>query len=124
MNNKTITMEAGNLYDANKQLVKQTCKSLTHIELAQKQEEIKEWFINKKYVMLLNHDIRYFTVFHNVNNDYGFAAAQVIGCLEDQNGDIVSIELQKDGAWEIWVKIDNDFMVFYLFDYEKGVIII
>ena len=124
--NKTITFDAGNLYDANKQLIQQTCKPLTLTEIDEKQIELIKWFKDIQYAMLLCHDIRYFTVFilkHEIAEESEKAAAhEVIGCLEDQEGEILSMELQKDNAWEIWLKKDDKVMAFYLFNYKQGII--
>lgn len=124
---KSITIKVGTLYDANKKLVNQTCKPMTEEELQKAAEDIAAWFKNNniKYAMLLCNDIRYYTLFNIVGKaafPYGFAANQCIGCLQDQDADILSIEQQENGAWEIWLKYEDEPKVFYLFDYKMGVI--
>ena len=57
------------VYDANKQLVKQTEKKLNHLELAARQSNLEKYFETnldkgKKYHMLLCHERRDYTVFN------------------------------------------------------------
>ncbi len=63
--NKTGNLEAGNLYEMNKQLINDY-KPLTHLELAAIQPQIEDWFnmIIDTYAMLLCHDRRDYTIFH------------------------------------------------------------
>lgn len=125
---QTFTMEAGTLYDANKQLVTQTCQPLTEEEIQKALEEIIIWFKENciRYAMLLCNDIRYYTVF-NINgkaaSPYHFAASECIGCLQDQQVPILSIEfLKDDNVWEFWLQFEDEPKVFYLFNYQQGVI--
>ena len=125
---QTITMEAGTLYDANKQLVEKTCSPMTEEETAELRVNLTSWFKENliRYAMLLCNDIRYYTIFNICGataSPYGHAANECIGCLQDQNADILSAELLKDeNVWEFWLKFEDEPKVFYLFNYKQGVI--
>ena len=122
-----MTMEAGTLYEANKQLVLQTSQPLTHAELASVQKTIENWFnwIIDTYAMLLCHERRDYTIFHLYEkenpNPPAIAAKELLGCLTDR-GKILSMEETPDKAWEIWLKIDDEVYCYYLFRYDEAVI--
>ena len=125
---KELQADFGNtLYDMNKQLVEQTCKPLTHLELAAIQPKLEDWFnwIIDTYAMLLCHERRDYTVFHlyeNQNeNPPAVAANELLGCLTDR-GEILSIEENSDHAWEIWLRINKELYCYYLFRYDDAVI--
>lgn len=127
LKSEPLTMEAGTLYDANKQLIAQTAKPLTHLELAPIQEKIDDWFnmIIDTYAMLLCHERRDYTVFHlyETQNEHPttVAAQELIGCLLDR-GEVLSIDEMPDKAWEIWLKIGEEVYCYYLFRYDDAVI--
>ena len=106
-NKEIYSLDSGTLYDANKQLILQSAKPLTHLELAPIQEKIDDWFnwIIDTYAMLLCHERRDYTVFHlySTQNEHPttVAAKELMGCLTDR-GEILSIEETPDKAWEIW----------------------
>lgn len=120
-------LSLGTLYDANKQLVKQTAVPFNHLQIAAAQVKLEDWFnmAIDCYAMLLCKDRSDFTIFHlyeNQNpNPPKVAAAECIGCLTDR-GKILSIELNKDNAWEIWMLIDDEVYCYYLFNYDNAVI--
>lgn len=115
------------IYDANKQLIQQTAKELNHLELAAKQQQLEDWFNMEIdcYAMLLCNDRRDYTIFHlyeNQNpNPQAIAASECLGCLTDR-GKILSMDLNKDKAWEIWLEIDKEPFCYYLFCYDNAVI--
>lgn len=114
------------VYDANKQLVKQTEKALTHLELASKQLELEDFFEHiQKYAMLLCHDQRDYTVFNLDQNSITsphYAAREALGCCTDR-GTVLSIDKTEDGvAYEIWIEIDEEPFCYYLFPYDQAVI--
>lgn len=115
------------IYDANKQIMDQTAKKMTHVELAKKQEQLEDWFNMSIdcYAMLLCNDRRDYTIFHLYEaqnpNPAGVAAKECIGCLTDR-GDILSIDKADGDAWEIWLKINNKSYCYYLFCYDNAVI--
>lgn len=122
-----MEFNAGNLYEANKQLILKTEKPLTHLELANIQLKFEDFFETqvKEYAMLLCHEQRDFTVFHldakSITSPY-FAAREALGCCTDR-GEVYSIEkTEDDQAYEIWIKIDDDIYCYYLFPYDQAVI--
>ena len=126
MENKYDIDLGATVYDANKQLVKQTEKKLNHLELAVRQTDLEKYFENnKKYHMLLCHERRDYTVFNLDENSITspmMAASETIGCCTDR-GEILSIEKTDDDiAFEIWVSIDDEPYCYYLFPYDEAVI--
>ena len=121
-----IEMPAGNLYDLNKQIM-QEMKPLTELELGGIQPKVEDWFnmIIDTYAMLLCHDRRDYTIFHLYEtqnpNPPAVAAKELLGCLTDR-GQILSMDLNADKAWEIWLKIDNTPYCYFLFRYDNAVI--
>jgi hypothetical protein len=122
-----MEFNAGNLYEANKQLILKTEKPLTHLELANIQLKFEDFFETqvKEYAMLLCHEQRDFTVFHldakSITSPH-FAAREALGCCTDR-GEVYSIEkTEDDQAYEIWIKIDDDIYCYYLFPYDQAVI--
>lgn len=115
------------LYEANKQIMAQTGKPLTHLQLGAIQSKIEDWFNWQIdcYAMLLCHDRRDYTIFHlyetQNQNPPAIAAKELLLCLEER-GDILSIEETEDKAWEIWLKINNTPYCYYLFNYDNAVI--
>lgn len=115
------------IYEANKQLIKQTAKPLSHLELVPIQSKLEDWFNWQIdcYAMLLCHDRRDYTIFHlyeNQNpNPPAVAAKELLLCLENR-GEILSIEENEDKAWEIWLNINNNPYCYYLFNYDEAVI--
>lgn len=122
-----MEFNAGNLYEANKQLILKTEKPLSHLELANIQLKFEDFFETqvKEYAMLLCHEQRDFTVFHldakSITSPH-FAAREALGCCTDR-GEVYSIEkTEDDQAYEIWIKIDDDIYCYYLFPYDQAVI--
>ena len=121
---KPATLETGmTLYDLNKQLVNQL-PVLTKEQLEEKYFLIDEFGKGKTWCMLLAKDIGYYTIFHHIPKDAeeSFASAVIDCCL--YQGNIKSIDWANDShsMIEIWITIDEESYVFYLFDYEMGVI--
>ena len=132
MNNIVKFPEQKNLastsvYEMNKQIVKQACKPLTHLEIAAIQPKVEDWFnmIIDTYAMLLCHERRDYTIFHLYEtenpNPPAVAARELIGCLNDR-GEILAIDKTDDGAWEIWLNINDIPFCYYLFRYDDAVI--
>lgn len=115
------------LYEANKQIMEQVGKPLSHLELAAIQNKLEDWFNWQIdcYAMLLCHERRDYTIFHlyeNQNpNPPAIAAKELLLCLKDR-GEILSIEENEDKAWEIWLRIDSSLCCYYLFNYDEAVI--
>ena len=123
-----MDLTMGTLYDANKQLMSSDkIKPLNELEIASAQYKIEEFFNWKCdcYGMLYCKDRSDITIFHMYENQNpnppAIAAAECIGCCLDR-GQILSIEEQSDGNYEIWLKIDNEAFAYYLFPYDNAVI--
>jgi len=118
----------GTLYDANKQLMSSnTFKPLNHMELAVIQEKFENFFNDKCdcYGMLYCKDRSDITIFHMYENQNpnppAIAARECLGCCTDR-GDVLSVEEQPDGNYEIWIRIDDEAFAYYLFPYDNAVI--
>ena len=121
-------LNLGNMYEANKAIMRnERIKPLNELEIAAKQKEIEDFFNMQcdSYGMLYCKDRSDFTIFHMYSsqnpNPPALAAKECIGCCTDR-GQILSIEKQKDGAYEIWLRIDDDAFAYYLFPYDAAVI--
>ena len=119
-------MTLGTLYDFNKQLMSQA-KELRRIDFKDSLNEIKDFIKEKdnKYFMLLckeRSDYTVFVLFKNEDFDRQIFKKELSECLTNR-GQILSIEETKDKqAYEIWIKIDEESFVYYLFPYDLGVI--
>lgn len=122
-----ITMEAGTLYDMNKQIMQQIGEPLKDLQLASIQMKLEDWFNWQidGYAMLLCHERRDYTLFHLYQkankNPPAVAAKELMLCLKNR-GEILSIEEDSNRAWEIWLRIDDESYCYYLFNYDEGVI--
>lgn len=121
-----MDINAGNMYDYNKELVKNYEKPLTHVELAARQETLEGFFKDKvvKYAMLLCHEQRDYTLFNLKATSTAIhqAAKEVILCCMNR-GEVVGIDKTDDGlAYEIWIIIDDEAYCYYLFPYDQAVI--
>lgn len=119
----------GNLYDFNKELMKKE-KIIDPIIFNTKVKQIAEDMFTKAfnndehYWMLLCHDRRDFTLFNII------AATEVNDIIEEikptltNRGQIITIDKQPNGAWEIWIRDieTTENFVYYLFKYDNGVI--
>lgn len=121
-----MDINAGNMYDYNKELVKNYEKPLTHVELAARQEVLEDFFEDKvvKYAMLLCHEQRDYTLFNLKATSTAIhqAAKEVVLCCMNR-GEVVGIDKTDDGlAYEIWIIIDDEAYCYYLFPYDQAVI--
>ena len=124
--NKEITL--GTLYDFNKRLILKQ-KKLTNKKIESIKKELEEWFNWQidGYALLLCRERYDFTIFHlyeKLNrNPPAVAAAELIEVLNNR-GEILSIEKDSndDKVWEIWIKIDQEAFVYYLFNCDDFVI--
>lgn len=116
----------GNLYDINKQLMA-TMPEITDAEINLITPQLEEWFNWKLdgYAMLLCRERYDFTVFHlyEKQNPYPqkVAVSELFELLKER-GKILSIEKADEISWEIWIKIDEEAFVFYLFGCDKWII--
>ena len=124
---RTKSIDMGTLYEVNKNIMQQTAKPLTIEELTPIQKELEDWFNWEldSYAMLLCHERRDYTVFHLYEkqnpNPPALAAKELIECLLNR-GEVLSIEKTEDKAWEIWLKIEEEYCCYYLFNYDNAVI--
>ena len=121
-----MDLTMGTLYDANKQIMSSDkIKPLNELEIAAAQNKINDFFNWKCYGMLYCKDLSDITIFHMYENQNpdppAIAAAECIGCCLDR-GEILSIEEQPDGNYEIWLRINNEAFAYYLFPYDNAVI--
>lgn len=121
-------LNMGTLYDANKQLMSSDkIKPMNELEIAGAQKKLEDFFNWKCdcYGMLYCKDRSDITIFHMYENQNpnppAIAAAECLGCCTDR-GELLSIEEQKDGNYEIWIKIDGEAFAYYLFPYDNAVI--
>lgn len=123
-NTKEISL--GTLYDINKQLMLNQ-GTLSAAAIKTVQQDLEEWFNWKidGYAMLLCHERRDYTLFHLYQkanpNPPKIAASELIELLQER-GDILSIDKYDEEVWEIWLKIGKEAFVYYLFNYDNGVI--
>lgn len=116
----------GNLYEMNKSIMKDQ-PAMKEEDLAQKLQEVAEYFkTNEMFHMLLCHDNRDYTIFLVRNKDFDECIDEAVAALKDcmlNRGKVLDITLQPDGAYEIWLKIDNEPYAYYLFPYDNAIII-
>ena len=119
----------GTLYEVNKQIMQnENFKPLSALELAALQDKLAEFFNWKCdcYAMLYCRELSDITIFHMYENQNpdppALAAKECLACCANR-GQILSIEEQNDGNYEIWIKVDNkEPHAYYLFPYDNAVI--
>ena len=116
----------GNLYDFNKQAMKKE-PILNLVEKNEALEELIEEMVQKKEVtawMCLNHERRDFTIFLNKDQEKKLRGQMKQDLREflDNRGDLISIDKQESGAWEIWIKDNNEAFCYMFFDYSNAII--
>ena len=98
--------------------------------LAQKKKILTQFFENQqnKYFMLLCKEQSDYTIFrflgnkHRVEESEAAAAILVDECLINR-GDVIAIEeADIPQAFEIWLRIDGENYLYYLFPYDNAVI--
>lgn len=116
--NKGFTI---NLMELNSMLITQ----MPELESTEKGEKEILNYVNTtrvNYYMLLNNELRYYTVFHkNKKTNAPSIEKEVIECAKEL-GAIKSIGPNEDGVIEIWITEGDKSYPLYFFDYEKGVI--
>jgi hypothetical protein len=129
---QTSEVSLGNLYEVNQQLMNNEPKIADDV-LASKKQELSNWIqshYEQKYLMLLNNDLHDYTIFNlNKQNIVAFygnnvgvrAADDVIECMTNR-GILLTLTLQEDDVWELWIKNPEGCFVYYLFPYGNAVI--
>lgn len=119
-------LEIGTLYDMNKSLMAKE-PLLDAIEVNQKIKDMIVDFYNFNYLMLLCNERRDFTIFklrpitsEEISNKFFEDMKETIL----NRGNVISIDKQPDGAYEIWIRdlITNENFVYYLFDYSNAIV--
>jgi hypothetical protein len=120
-NNRKVSLSAGNLYDINKNLVKDNVSPLTKEEIADKRQLILN-FLTEMYYMLLCNDRKDYTVFRITESKEECVNILIDECLKNR-GEILSIEpTENKDAFEIWMKIENEAFCYYFFPYSQAII--
>lgn len=122
-------IELGNLYDINKELMKNE-KPLDPVAFSSKVNKIaREMFTvcennDKHYWMLLCNERRDFTLFNIIaSKEIAYIVNELKPTLLNR-GSILSVDKQEDGTWEIWIRdtVTKENFVYYLFQYDDAVI--
>ena len=127
---KTAEASFGTLYEFNKLAVKANEKPLLEEEINNLKPEIENWFnwAVDSYAMILCKERSDYTLFHlymdKTHPNPPHNAAEILIEMLQNRGEILSIEKSTDSdtTFEIWLKIDDEPYVYYLFPYDKGVI--
>ena len=116
------TLEAGTLYDVNKDLMKKE-NPLSPFAFREKLRKVSLVMYNKgQYYMLLCHERRDYTLFNLQNCPSQKAIQDDLRDCFINRGEVLSIDKTEDNqAFEIWINIDEAFC-YYLFSYDEGVI--
>lgn len=118
----------GTLYDINKVAIEKE-GALNRPTFLNKIKEVEKYFREKvtkgnKYFMLLCNELKDYTVFNFVYNNFAPGADELRECLLNR-GEVYSIERTEDNiAMEIWIKYEDDdeLHCWYLFPYDNGII--
>ena len=115
----------GTLYDMNKNAMSSQ-KPLSNYALRNELDKAKRYFQdNKEYFMLLCREQNDYTIFkisektvEKINE-----AASILGECLTNRGEVLSIDKHDLGpALEIWLRIDGENFVYYLFPYDEAII--
>lgn len=122
-------IELGNLYEFNKNAMSQF-EPMDAIKFNRMLNSVADTMIDacdncdKHYWMLLCHDRRDFTLFNIIAASALNSIINEIKPTLVNRGQILDIELQPDGAYEIWIRDPEtkENFAYYLFPYDNGVI--
>ena len=112
----------GTVYDINKNIMNSMTK-LSNPALMNKLKKVEQYFLeNRIYFMLLCHERRDYTLFRLTNKDSHIEAASILKeCLQNR-GEVLDIERVDTGAFEIWIRTDDEAFCYYLFPYDEAII--
>ena len=122
-------IELGNLYEFNKNAMSQY-GPMDVIQFNRMLNSVADTMIDacdrcdRHYWMLLCHDRRDFTLFNIIAASNMYDIINELKPTLENRGIILDIELQDNGAYEIWIRepeTDENF-AYYLFPYDEGVI--
>ena len=117
----------GTLYEINKNVISANAEPINKPKLAKAKKELEEWFNWQidGYAMLLCRERYDFTVFHLYEkenpNPPQVATEELIDCLKNR-GKIISISKDEENKFEIWLLIDGQAFLYYLFGCDDWVI--
>ena len=122
--NDTKTLDLGvTLYDLNKQAMSKE-PPLDVIAFNVKMVEVAKKLATKKYWMLLCNERKDYSVFKIDKPDKTRKLIDEVSVTLHNRGEILSIDEQEDGNFEIWIKdfSTREAFAYYLFDYTFGII--
>ena len=130
---QTSEVALGNLYEMNKQIMENE-PPISKEERKSAKNHLVEWLMNtfnKKYLMLLCHELRDYTVFNLDKTSSepllpavkaGAIAEDIFECMTNR-GQLISFDEVQGNAWEIWIrKSSKECFVYYLFPYGEAVL--
>lgn len=118
----------GTLYELNKSAMRASKTLDIKKTIEEKDKELFNFFATNKFAMLLCNEQKDYTVFAMISNQsrknqVATAKEELYTCLNNR-GELLSFEKTEDGiAFEIWLRINKEIFVYYLFPYNEAVLI-
>ena len=118
----------GTLYELNKSAMRASKTLDIRETIKEKDRELFNFFATNKFAMLLCNEQKDYTVFAMISNQsrehqVATAKEELYTCLSNR-GELLSFEKTEDGiAFEIWLRINEEIFVYYLFPYNEAVLI-
>ena len=118
----------GTLYELNKSAMRASKTLDIKKTIREKDKELFNFFATNKFAMLLCNEQKDYTVFAMISNQsresqVATAKEELYTCLSNR-GELLSFEKTEDGiAFEIWLRINEEIFVYYLFPYNEAVLI-
>lgn len=118
----------GTLYELNKSAMRASKTLDIRETIKEKDKELFNFFATNKFAMLLCNEQKDYTVFAMISNQsrenqVATAKEELYTCLNNR-GELLSFEKTEDGiAFEIWLRINEEIFVYYLFPYNEAVLI-
>lgn len=118
----------GTLYELNKSAMRASKTLDIKKIIEEKDKELFNFFATNKFAMLLCNEQKDYTVFAMISNQsresqVATAKEELYTCLSNR-GELLSFEKTEDGiAFEIWLRINEEIFVYYLFPYNEAVLI-
>jgi hypothetical protein len=112
----------GTLYEFNKSAMSKD-KKMSSFKLTETLNKMIPFFSEHTYFMLLCHEQRDYTVFRLSSTEKEKNAIQDLKKCLINRGDILYIEKENiNNAYEIWMRIEDNIYVYYLFPYDEAII--
>ena len=118
----------GTLYELNKSAMRASKTLDIRETIKEKDKELFNFFATNKFAMLLCNEQKDYTVFAMISNQsrenqVATAKEELYTCLSNR-GELLSFEKTEDEiAFEIWLRINEEIFVYYLFPYNEAVLI-